>query len=442
MKLLVIGGGGREHAIVWKLQQSALVEKTWCAPGNGGISELAECLPLDLNDVNAAADLAAQLNADLTIVGPELPLVLGIADTFAMRGLALLGPSRSGAQLEGSKVFAKKFMERHRIPTAGRYGAFDSSEEARKALDRVNWPVVIKADGLCAGKGVLVTSSRDEASDFVSRAIERREFGSAGESLLFEQGLRGEELSYIILTDGENFIPMAPARDHKRAYDNDEGPNTGGMGAYSIDDLLPAELEKAILDTVVGPTLQGLRDEGISYRGFLYFGLMLTAEGPKVLEYNCRLGDPETEAILLRTDFDMAGACLGAANGNLANFPTKPFRGASACVVLASEGYPSYPMTGREISGLDEAPRAQQSVVFHAGTRREGISYYSTGGRVLVVAAEGTDLDEALRSVYERIGSIRLEGSFYRKDIGAVARRESAVASASLNGMGESTQIR
>lgn len=442
MKILVIGGGGREHAMVWKLQQGASVEKTWCAPGNGGIGQLAECLPLDLNDVNAAADLAGRLKADLTIVGPELPLVLGIADVFAERGLALLGPSRAGAQLEASKFFAKKFMERHQIPTAGMYGVFNSSEGARKVLDSATWPVVVKADGLCAGKGVLVTSSRDEAADFVSRAIERHEFGRAGESLLLEEGLRGEELSYIILTDGEHFIPMAPARDHKRAYDNDEGPNTGGMGAYSVDDLLPAELEKVILDTVVTPTLQGLRDDGISYRGFLYFGLMLTAEGPKVLEYNCRLGDPETEAVLLRTDFDMAEVCLRSASGNLANFPTTGFQGASACVVLASEGYPSRPITGREITGLGEPLCAQQSVVFHAATRREGSSYYTTGGRVLVVAAKGSDLDDALRSAYERIGSIRLEGSFYRKDIGAAARRGRAVASASLNGMGEATGIR
>jgi phosphoribosylamine--glycine ligase len=437
MKILVIGNGGREHAIVWKLKQSGSVEKVWCAPGNGGISEVAECLPLDLNDLNAAADLAASLKSDLTIVGPELPLALGIADTFSQRGLALLGPTRIAAQLEGSKVFAKQFMERHQIPTAEMIGFFDSSEGARRALDNVKWPVVIKADGLCAGKGVLVSGSRDEANDFVDRAIERREFGSAGARLLLEEGLRGEELSYIILTDGENFVSMAPARDHKRAYDNDEGPNTGGMGAYSVDELLPAKLEQEIVETVVEPTLQGLRADGIRYRGFLYFGLMLTVEGVKVLEYNCRLGDPETEAVLLRTDFDMADACFRAATGTLANFPTKVFRGASACVVLASEGYPSHPLTNRQITGLDgdEVARGQQSVVFHAGTRREGRSYYSTGGRVLVVAAKGADLDKALRSVYERIESIRLEGSFYRRDIGASERKERAVASGSLPGL-------
>ena len=441
MKTLVIGGGGREHAIVWKLKQSPAVEKIWCAPGNGGIAQLAECLALDLNDVNAAADLAARLGVDLTVVGPELPLVLGIGDAFSERGLPLLGPSSAAAQLEGSKVFAKRFLERHQIPTAKMYGVYDSATEARKALEGADWPLAVKADGLCAGKGVLVASSREEASDFIARAIERREFGTGGQRVLLEQGLRGEELSYIILTDGERFVPMAAARDHKRAYDNDAGPNTGGMGAYSADELLPAELERIILETVVGPTLRGLRADGIGYRGFLYFGLMLTADGPKVLEYNCRLGDPETEAVLLRTDFDLAAALRCAAAASLENFPTKPFRGASACVVLASEGYPDQPITGRKITGLDDGPGRGDCAVFHAGTRREGDSYYSTGGRILVVAASGSDLDEALQRVYERIGSIHIEGAFYRRDIGSAARKQRAPASAQRQSLGAATRI-
>jgi phosphoribosylamine--glycine ligase len=419
MKILVIGSGGREHAIVWKLRQSASVEKVWCAPGNGGIAQHAECAPLDLKDVNAAAGLAESLGADLTIVGPELPLVLGIVNEFSRRGLTILGPTRDAAQLEGSKIFAKQFMERHRIPTASIYGICDSAVDARKALEQANWPVVIKADGLCAGKGVLVTSSPDEAAEFISRVMDKHEFGDAGERVLLEEGLRGQELSYIILTDGDHFIPMAPTRDHKRAFDNDQGPNTGGMGAYSTGDILSPDLERIIVDTIVQPTLQGLRKDGLPYRGFLYFGLMLTAEGPKILEYNCRLGDPETEVILLRADFDLAQACAQAIRGNLAAFQAKWTSGASACVVIASEGYPSNPITGRQIFGLDAGPDSRTSVVFHAGTRMESGRYYTNGGRVLVVAANGADLAQACANAYQAVRSIKCGGAFYRTDIGA-----------------------
>jgi phosphoribosylamine--glycine ligase len=423
MKILVIGSGGREHAIVWKLRQSAIVEKIWCAPGNGGIAQHAECVPLDLKDVHAAADLAESLGADLTIVGPELPLVLGIVDEFSRRGLAILGPPQKAAQLEGSKIFSKQFMERHGIPTASIYGICDSAADARVALDKAKWPVVIKADGLCAGKGVLVTSSRSEAEEFIGRAMEQGDFGDAGGRLLLEEGLRGQELSYIVLTDGDHFIPMIPTRDHKRAFDNDAGPNTGGMGAYSTDDILAPELEKEIVDTVVAPTLRGLQADGLPYRGFLYFGLMLTPEGPKILEYNCRLGDPETEAILLRADFDLAEACLAAVRGNLAAFHAQWTPGASACVVIASEGYPNSPIVGREILGLPSAsPRSDTGVVFHAGTRSENGRFYTNGGRVLVVAASGSDLRQALHKAYEVVRSIKCEGAFYRTDIGASER--------------------
>jgi phosphoribosylamine---glycine ligase len=418
MKILVIGGGGREHAIVWKLRQSASVEKIWCAPGSHGIANDAECVPLDLKDVNAAADLAVKLEADLTIGGPELPLVLGIADEFARRGLALLGPARKAAQLEGSKIFAKRFMERHGIPTAGVYGICDSAADAHAALAFARWPVVIKADGLCAGKGVLVTSSADEAAAFIERLMDKSKFGDAGRQVLLEQGLAGEELSYIVLTDGKDFIRMAPARDHKRAYDNDEGPNTGGMGAYSSDAILPAALEKGIIETIVRPTLKGLQEDGMPYRGFLYFGLMLTSDGPKVLEYNCRLGDPETEAIVLRAEFDLAQACRQAARGGLGKFEAKWHAGASVCVVIASKGYPGHPQTGVPIHGLEEAAKVPGAVVFHAGTRRNGPGWCTSGGRVLVVSARGEDLAGACRVAYEAVSKIRIDGAFYRHDIG------------------------
>lgn len=418
MKILVIGSGGREHAMVWKLSGSAAVEKVWCAPGNGGISKDAECVPLDLSDLKAAADLASELGADLTIVGPELPLAHGIADEFANRGLALLGPSRKAAQLEGSKVFAKKFMERFGIPTATAYGIYDSPIDAYTSLCSVDWPLVVKADGLCAGKGVLVTTSPDEAAAFIDRLMEKGEFGEAGKHILLEEGLAGRELSYIILTDGRNFVSLAPTRDHKRAFDNNRGPNTGGMGAFSSADILPPELEKKILDTIVQPTMAGLQKEGINYRGFLYFGLMLTSDGPKVLEYNCRLGDPETQAILLRADFDLGDVCVHAAKGDLEGFQTKSSDGASVCVVIASEGYPEKPIVGKEIFGLEAAASVPGAIVFHAGTRREGEKYYTTGGRVLGVGASGADLTAACKIAYEAASRIRIDGAHYRTDIG------------------------
>jgi phosphoribosylamine---glycine ligase len=431
MKILLIGGGGREHAIVWKLRQSAAVAKIWCAPGNGGISKDAECVPLELNDVKAAADLAAKLGADLTIVGPELPLVRGIADEFAKRGMALLGPSQKAAQLEGSKVFAKQFMERHGIPTASIYGIFDSPIDAYTSLCSVDWPLVIKADGLCAGKGVLVTSSPDEANAFIDRLMEKSEFGDAGKKILLEEGLVGKELSYIVLTDGKDFVSLAPSRDHKRAFDNDQGPNTGGMGAYSTPAILTHELEQKIIETIVRPTLAGLQKDDMTYRGFLYFGLMLTPAGPKVLEYNCRLGDPETQAILLRADFDLAQVCADAAGGKLGQIQAKSTGGASVCIVIASEGYPDDPKAGRAIGGLDAAAQTPGAVVFHAGTRREGDNYYTSGGRVLGVSATGEDLAEACRVAYEAASKIKIDGSFYRSDVGAQKVTKQAAAEVS-----------
>ncbi len=434
MKILVLGSGGREHALVWKLRQSPSVEQIWCAPGNGGIANDAECVPLDLKNVQAAADLAGKLGADLTIVGPELPLVLGIADDFAKRGLTLLGPSQKAAQLEGSKIFAKQFMERHGIPTAAVYGIYDQAVDAYTELCSVDWPLVIKADGLAAGKGVLVTSSPDEATAFIDRVMEQKEFGDAGKRVLFEEGLKGEELSFIILTDGKEFVRMAPTRDHKRALDGDEGPNTGGMGAYSTDDILPAGLEKNIVETIVRPTLAGLASDAMPYRGFLYFGLMLTPEGPRVLEFNCRLGDPETQAIVMRADFDFAKACMAAARGDLRDIETKWSPAASLCVVMASEGYPANPKTGREITGLDAAAHKTGAMVFHSGTRREGSTYYTSSGRVLGVSACGPNLESARCVVYDICSRIRFAGVHFRSDIGKPISRTARTAAETTNG--------
>jgi phosphoribosylamine--glycine ligase len=433
MKILVLGSGGREHALVWKLRQSTAVEKIWCAPGNGGITTDAECLPVDLGDMKATSDLAARLGAELTIVGPELPLVLGVADEFAKRGLTLLGPRKKAAQLEGSKVFAKHFMERHGIPTAAIYGIYDSLGEAQRALDRVDWPLVIKADGLCAGKGVEVTSSPARAREFLERALGRLEFGEAGKRVLLEEGLAGRELSYIVLADGKNFVPLAPTCDHKRAFDGDQGPNTGGMGVYSTDDLLSGELETKIVDSIVKPTLAGLEQEGAPYNGFLYFGLMTTRDGPKVLEYNCRLGDPETQAILLRADFDLSQTCLDAARGEIGSSKANWAPGASVCVVVASEGYPGSPITGVPINGLEDASRISGTVVFHAGTRREGYNYYSSGGRILNLCARGASISEASRIAYDAASKIDVRGSFYRKDIGSRLIKKGCAAAEARN---------
>jgi phosphoribosylamine--glycine ligase len=434
MKILVIGGGGREHAIVWRLGRSPGVDKIWCAPGNGGIANDAECIALDLKNVKAAADLAIKLGADLTLVGPELPLVLGIADEFNSRGLTLLGPTQEAAQLEGSKVFAKRFMERHGIPTARTYGIFDSAVDAYGALCSVDWPLVIKADGLCAGKGVIVTSSPDDATAFIDRVIEKHEFGNAGKRVLLEEGLKGEELSYIILTDGKDLIPMAPTRDHKRAFDNDEGPNTGGMGAYSVDSILPAELEEKILRTIVRPTLAGLEKDGLPYHGFLYFGVMLTSDGPKVLEYNCRLGDPETQAIMMRADFDLAQACMDAARGRLGTLKASWTPGASVCIVMASEGYPGSPTTGKPIAGLAREMNDSNAVVFHSGTRRERDDYYTSGGRVLGICSLRKDLTSASDAAYYIASNIRFDGAHYRRDIGRAKTQKAGGASEGHNG--------
>ena len=423
MKILVIGGGGREHALAWKLRQSTGVEKIWCAPGNGGIAQVAECVPADASRVPDLADLAVRLGADLTIVGPEQPLVLGIADEFARRNLRLVGPRRQAAQLEGSKIFAKQFLARHAIPTARVYGLCDSAAEAYRIAGAVDGPVVLKADGLCAGKGVLVTAAPDEARSFIARVMENRELGDGGARLLIEEALSGSELSYIILTDGQHFVSLVPTRDHKRVFDGDQGPNTGGMGAYSSDGIIPPELEERILQTIVRPTLHGLSQDGQIYQGFLYFGLMLTPSGPQVLEFNCRLGDPETQAIVARMDFDLAEALAATAEGRLDRIRVDWKAGASICVVMASRGYPGNYQAGCEITGLDEAAAVPGAMVFHAGTKLEGHIYYTCSGRVLGVAAAGPSLDSARQTAYQAVKKIQFLGAHYRTDIAASTER-------------------
>jgi phosphoribosylamine--glycine ligase len=426
MKVLVIGGGGREHALVWKLRQSPLVEKIWCAPGNGGFAGEADCVAADVANPVGLVALAERLGADLTVVGPELPLVNGVVDEFTKKKLAIVGPNKIAAQLEGSKIFSKEFLQRHSIPTAAMYGAFDSPGDAYAALCAVDWPVVLKADGLCAGKGVFLALEPDLATDFIERVMEKNELGEGGKRVMLEEALEGDELSFILLTDGERYATFVPTRDHKRALDNNLGLNTGGMGAYSSDELLPEELRKTIIETIVEPTLKGLTKDGIHYQGFLYVGLMLTKTGPKVLEFNCRLGDPETQAIVARIDFDLAEVLADAAAGNLNPEKLKWKRGASACVVVASGGYPGKFENGYEIQGLTEAEKLPDVKVLHAGTKREGSSVVTNGGRVLGVTAAAENLPAALQKAYAAIDKIHFDGMHYRTDIGRHAQQRKA----------------
>jgi phosphoribosylamine---glycine ligase len=421
MKILVLGGGGREHALVWKLKQSPRVAKIWCAPGNGGIAADAECVAIDAGDVGAVVALAEKIHPDLTVIGPELPLVNGLTDAFRRRNWAVVGPSQQASQLEGSKIFSKQFLERHGIPTAKMYGTYDSPEVVYNALNSVAWPVVIKADGLCAGKGVFLAPDFAAAKDFVQRVMEKNELGPGGKRILLEQTLEGEELSFIILTDGKQYAPLVPTRDHKRVFDGNQGPNTGGMGAYSSDELLPDALRETIRSTIVEPTLQGLVADGIPYQGFLYIGLMLTKSGPKVLEFNCRLGDPEAQAILARMDFDLVEILSDVAAGHLDPSKLRWKPGSSACVVLTSGGYPGRFETGKKIEGLTSLDNITGVKVLHAGTRVISDTVVTNGGRVLGVTAVGKTLEAALASAYQAAAKIHFEGMHYRKDIGVHA---------------------
>jgi phosphoribosylamine--glycine ligase len=420
MKILVVGGGGREHALIWKLRESLRVEKLWCAPGNGGIAAEAECVPVDAGDVSGLVALAEKIQPDLTIVGPEIALANGLTDAFRVRNWPIVGPSQQAAQLEASKVFSKEFLLRHKIPTAKMYGVFDSAPEALRALDEVPWPLVIKADGLCAGKGVCLAASAAEAKDFIEGALLRNELGPGGRRILLEETLAGDELSFILVTDGEHYVPLVPTRDHKRVFDGNLGPNTGGMGAYSTDDLLTASMRQTILSSIVGPTMNGLAADGIPYQGFLYIGLMLTANGPKVLEFNCRLGDPETQAIVARMDFDLAEVLADAAANRLVPEKLKWKPGASACVVLVSGGYPGKFETGKAIRGLTGVGELTGVKMFSAGTKLLPDNTLATnGGRILGVTAAAPTLEAALCTVYEAAQRIHFDGVHYRRDIGA-----------------------
>jgi phosphoribosylamine--glycine ligase len=421
MKVLVVGGGGREHALCWALSRSREVTSLACAPGNAGIAALARCVPVAAHEVARLADLADEERADLVVIGPEAPLVAGLADLLAARGRAVFGCSRAAAELEGSKAFAKTFMARHRIPTAA-FGVFSESPEAElfidRAVDEGATRLVIKADGLAAGKGVVVCDGAAEAKAEVRRMVDERALGDAGERVVIEEFLVGREASLMALVDGERVLPLAPAEDHKTIFDDDRGPMTGGMGALSptpvMDDLTVARAVREVLE----PTARGLVAEGRAFRGLLYAGLMLTDKGPRVLEFNCRFGDPETQAVLARLDDDAAALLHGVATGRMAARVRFSPR-AAVCVVMAAGGYPGEYARGRRIDGLERAAELPDVVVFHAGTRAVGDAVVTDGGRVLGVTALGDDLAAARARAYAAVDAIAFADAHYRRDIGA-----------------------
>ncbi|MDX2031973.1 MAG: phosphoribosylamine--glycine ligase [Blastocatellia bacterium] len=420
MKVLVIGSGGREHALVWALSRSAAVERIYSATENAGIVRLTTRSGVAPGDLTGLAAFAAREGIELVVIGPEQPLVDGLADELATRGIAAFGPGRQAAQLEGSKVFAKEFMERHRIPTA-RCRIVSEPEAALNAVSdgSFTFPVVVKAEGLAAGKGVIIAEDREAARQAVRDLMIDRTLGEAGARLLIEECLVGRELSYLVFSDGGDFASMPVAQDHKRAFDHDLGPNTGGMGAFSTPGLLAPALEERIVREVVAPTLEGAQADGFPFRGVLYCGLMLTDDGPKVLEYNVRFGDPETQAILRRLDSDFAEIALAVARGNLATIRPRWSDDATTCIVLASGGYPGAYPTGKIITGIDAAEQLDGVTVFHAGTRlNDHGETVTAGGRVLGVSARAASLDDATRLAYQAAQRISFDGMMYRRDIG------------------------
>jgi phosphoribosylamine---glycine ligase len=414
MNVLVIGSGGREHAIAWKVIQSPKLNRLYALPGNPGIAELAEIVSgISVDDHAAVVDFCKQKKMDLVMVGPESPLAAGLADSLSAAGIHCFGPKRVAAQIEASKVFAKDFMTRHNIPTA-RYASFDQLEEAIRYLESVDYPIVIKASGLAAGKGVILPETIDEAKATLKSILVEKVFGNAGEEVVIEERLLGQEVSLMAFTDGSTVVPMLPAQDHKRLLDGDEGPNTGGMGAYAPAPIFTAELMNEALELVLKPAVQGLRSEGTPFVGVLYAGLMLTANGIRVLEFNCRFGDPETQVMLplLETDLlEIAGACV---NGTLADVDIRWNNGAAICVVLASKGYPEKVQSGKLVT-IETLP--DDMVCFHAGTKRENEKIVTSGGRVFGLTAWASDIDHALKKVYSNVPKVSFEGMHYRKDI-------------------------
>ncbi len=420
MKILVIGGGGREHALVWKIAQSPAVRKIYCAPGNAGIAKQAECLPFSAEDVNPLADWAEKERIDLTVVGPEAPLTLGIVDTFEARGMKIFGPSRKAAELEGSKAFAKDLMKKYGIP-AGESETFEDHGAAVRYVRDKGAPLVVKADGLAAGKGVIICRTVEEALAALDLIMVKKAFGQAGKKAVVEEFLEGEEASFLAFSDGETALPLPTSQDHKAIYDGDQGPNTGGMGAYSPAPVVSEKIHREVMNTVVIPAVRGMAAEGRRYRGVLYAGLIIRDGKPKVLEFNARLGDPETQPLLMRMKSDLIPVLQATTEGKLAGLKVEWDSRPTVCVVMASGGYPGSYEKGKVISGLEEAAKVPGAFVFHAGTALKGGAVVTNGGRVLGVTALGEGIGEAIRRAYDAAARISWEGAYYRKDIGQKA---------------------
>jgi phosphoribosylamine--glycine ligase len=424
MNVLVLGGGGREHALVWRLASDGSVSNLYCAPGNAGIARLATTVPLDPASPADVLAFVEEHDIGLTVVGPELPLTRGVVDLLGAHGRPILGPTKAAAEIESSKVFAKEFMQRHRVPTAA-CEICSSAEDARRvvASGRFSFPLVLKADGLAAGKGVIIADDAGAALRTIDTMMVARHFGQAGDRILIEQHLQGPEVSFFVLSDGARAISFHSAQDHKRAYDDDRGPNTGGMGAFAPSPLVDAPMAARITDEVIAPTIEGMRAEGRPFCGFLYAGLMLTADGPKVLEFNARMGDPEAQVVLPMLGEDLLPLLRDAAAGTLGRSSSRFSAGAVVGVVLASGGYPDRYETGKPITGLDEATSEPDVVVFHAGTATRGDQVVTAGGRVLTIVGRGSDYASAMARAYQGVSRISFEGMHYRKDIGAKALR-------------------
>ena len=417
MQVLVIGGGGREHALVWKIKQSPKVEKIFCAPGNAGTAELAENIPIAADDIKGLLEFALQKEIGLTVVGPEQPLVKGIVDRFEEKGLRIFGPNARAAELEGSKSFSKDIMKKYGLPTA-EYKTFNSADSAAKYIENKNCPLVVKADGLAAGKGVLLCQTADEALAAVDSIMGKRSFGEAGDQIVVEEFLEGEEVSVLAFSDGQTVLLMDSAQDHKAAYDGDKGPNTGGMGAYSPALIFTERMRKKVRDKIMLPMIRAMQQEGRPYKGILYAGLMLTKTGPQILEFNARFGDPETQPLLVRMDSDIIPIFEACIDGTLDKCPLQWKNESSVCVVMAAKGYPDSYEKGKSISGLKDANALPGVVVFHAGTKEQDGEVLTQGGRVLGVTAIGEDIATAISRAYEAVGKIEWDGIHYRKDIG------------------------
>ena len=414
MKILVIGGGGREHAICWKLSNESNVEKIYCAPGNAGISSIAECINIGDSDIESLLKFAKENKIDLTIVGPEIPLVAGIVDVFEKEGLKIFGPNKKCAQLEGSKAFSKDFMIRHNLPTA-KYKEYTDLDEAISEIDSFGYPVVIKADGLAAGKGVVIPENREDAITTLKEMMSDKKFGNAGDKIVVEEFLNGIETSILAFVDNDSIVPMVSAKDHKKVFEGETGLNTGGMGTFSPSEIYTDELAKEIQEKILDKTLEGFKKDNLNYKGILFVGLMITEDGPKILEYNVRFGDPETQSVLFRLDTDLNKIISAILDNNLKNIEINYSKEEAICVMLTSGGYPENYEKGKVISGLENLD--SDIVVFHSGTKFDNGNIVTNGGRVIGITAKGKTVKEAGEKVYENIKKIDFEGMHYRKDI-------------------------